>query len=346
MKLFTKQTTVILGTTISISLLLSACGDGASTTSTAKSEATPKAEGKKYTFRLADTHPDNYPTVLGDKKFAELVNQKSNGRIKIDVFPNSQLGEEKAVIEQVQLGAIEFTRVSSGPLAEFNKALGVFSLPYIFDNAEHEWKFLESDKGKELLSSLESSKMKGLAYYDSGARNFYTKKPVKSVDDLKGMKLRVQQNKINIDLIEALGANASPMAYGEVFSSLQTGVIDGAENNYPSYDSSNHYQVAKNLVLDGHQRVPEVVMISKATWDKLGDEDKKIIQEAATESVKTQREEWVKFEKNSEAKVKAAGAIVTEVTELKPWQDKVKPVIDKYRNDYKDVLDAIDKARK
>ncbi|MBP1963256.1 TRAP transporter substrate-binding protein [Paenibacillus aceris] len=344
MKLLTKQPTVILGTTLSVFLLLAGCADDVKTTGNVTTS--PQAEGKKYTFRLADTHPDNYPTVLGDKKFAELVNQKSNGRIKIDVFPNSQLGEEKAVIEQVQLGAIEFTRVSSGPLAEFNKSLGVFSLPYIFDNAAHEWKFLESDKGKELLSSLESSKLKGLAYYDSGARNFYSKKPVKSVEDLKGMKLRVQQNKINIDLIDALGANASPMPYGEVFSSLQTGVIDGAENNYPSYDSSNHYQVAKNLVLDGHQRVPEVVMISKVTWDKLGDEDKKIIQEAATESVKTQREEWAKFEKNSEAKVKAAGATVTEVTDLKPWQDKVKPVIDKYRSEYKDVLDAIDQARK
>ncbi|TXK81472.1 TRAP transporter substrate-binding protein [Paenibacillus sp. N3.4] len=348
--LSTKTTTLLLGTTVSISLLLSGCGSsgsaGSSPAPVDKNTAAPKAEGKKYTFRLADTHPDNYPTVLGDKKFAELVSQKSNGRIKIDVFPNSQLGEEKAVIEQVQLGAIEFTRVSTGPLAEFNKAYGVFSLPYIFDNDTHEWKFLESDKGKELLDSLEASRLKGLAYYESGARSFYSKKPVKTIDDLKGLKIRVIQNKINIDLMEALGANASPMAYGEVFSALQTGVIDAAENNYPSYFTSNHYQVAKNLILDKHQRVPEVLMISKASWDKLNDEDKKIIKDAAQESVKTERDEWNKFEKDSEAKVKAGGATVIEVTDVKPWQDKVKPVIDKYRPDYKDVLDAIDKARK
>ncbi|MFJ5715826.1 TRAP transporter substrate-binding protein [Neobacillus sp. NPDC093127] len=336
-----KSLTILLGTTLSASLLLAGCGS----TETNGKGSDSKDEGKKYSFRLADTHPDNYPTVLGDKKFAEIVNEKTKGRIKIDVFPNAQLGEEKAVIEQVQLGAIEFTRVSSGPLGEFSKPLGVFSLPYIFDSEEHEWKFLESDKGKELLASLESAKMKGLAYYDSGSRNFYSKKPLKSVDDLKGLKVRVQQNKINIDLMEALGANPSPMPYGEVFSSLQTGVIDGAENNYPSYDSSNHYQVAKNFIEDGHQRVPEVLMISKTTWDKLSDADKKIIQEAALESVKTQREEWAKFEKESEAKVKAAGATITKVTDIKPWQEKVKPVIDKYRADYKDVLEAIDKAR-
>lgn len=345
MKVTKKGLSVLAGTVVTASLVLTACGGGAKPADQAGQAAKP-AEGKKYSFRLADAHPDNYPTVLGDKKFAELVNQKSNGRIKIDVFANGQLGDEKAVIEQVQLGAIEFTRVSTGPMAEFNKAFGVFSLPYIFDNTEHEWNFLNGPKGKEMLSSLESSKLVGLAYYESGARSFYSRKPIKTVDDLKGQKIRVIQNKINIDLMEALGANASPMAYGEVFSSLQTGVIDAAENNYPSYYSANHYQVAKNFILDRHQRVPEVLIGSKATWDKLSDDDKKIIREAAEESVKTEREEWDKFEKDAEAKVKAGGVVVTDVTDLKPWQDKVKPVIDKYRADFGDVLDAIAKAKK
>jgi len=335
MNLFTRKSALLmLAAAVSISLLLSGCNSASS-----------NGGGKKYTFRLADTHPDNYPTVLGDKKFAELVKEKTNGRITIDIFPNSQLGEEKAVIEQVQLGAIEFTRVSTGPLAEFNKAYGVFSLPYIFDNTEHEWKFLNSDKGKEMLSSLESSKMKGLAYYESGARSFYSRKPLTSIDDMKGLKVRVIENKINIALMEALGANASPMPYGEVFSALQTGVIDAAENNFPSYYSANHYQVAKNLILDRHQRVPEVLMISKTAWDQLSDSDKKIIQEAAQESVQTERDEWDKFEKESEAKVKEAGVTIIDVTDVKPWQDKVKPVIDSYYNDFKDVLDAIAAAR-
>lgn len=345
MKKSTKRLSVMLSAILGTSLVLSACG-GAGDKGKTAGEAKPDSEGKTLSFRLADNHPDNYPTVLGDKKFAELVNQKSNGRIKISVFPNGQLGDEKSIIEQVQLGAVEFARVSTGPLAEFSKPLGIFSLPYIFDSSEHEWNFLNSDKGKELLQSLEGAKMLGLAYFDSGARHFYTNEPVNNVEELKGHKIRVQQSQINIDLIGALGGSATPMPYGEVFSSLQTGVIDGAENNLPSYVSSNHYQAAKNLILDGHQRVPEVVMVSKAIWDKLSDTDKKIIQEAAEESVATQREEWAKMEKDSEAKIKEAGVKIVEVDDIKPWQDKVKPVIDKYHADYSDVLDAIDKARK
>lgn len=187
--------------------------------------------------------------------------------------------------------------------------------------------------------------MKGLAYYSSGARSFYSNKPVTSIADLKGQKIRVIQNKVNIDLMEALGANATPMPYGEVFSALQTGIIDAAENNYPSYFTSNHYQQAKHLILDRHQRVPETLLISKITWDKLSEEDRKIISEAALESVATQRAEWERFEKDSEEKIKAAGVTITEVTDLKPWQDLVKPVIEKYRVDYGDLLDAIEKAK-
>jgi len=310
------------------------------------SSAKPEDKKPTLTMRLADTHPPDYPTVLGDKKFAELVNQKSNGRIKIDVFPSSQLGEEKAVVEQVQLGAIEFTRVSTGVVADFSKAMGVFSLPYIFDNEEHEWKFLNSAEGNKLLDGLSASRFTGLAYYDSGARHFYSCKPITQISDLKGQKIRVIQNKINIDLISALGASATPMPYGDVFSSLQTGVIDAAENNWPSYDTSNHYTVAKNMILDGHQRVPEVLMMSKVAFDKLSDEDKKIVKQAAQESVQYQRDEWKKFEKKSEEKILAAGVTITEVKDVKPWQDAVKPTIDKYRAEYKDVLDAIDKARK
>ncbi|WNQ11335.1 TRAP transporter substrate-binding protein [Paenibacillus aurantius] len=344
-----------LGTTTAVllaGLTLTGCGLGNGNVQKQGGAASPAGTGQpetkkaSLTFRLADTHPPDYPTVLGDKKFAELVNQKSNGRIKIDVFPSSQLGEEKAVVEQVQLGAIEFTRVSTGVVADFSKPMGVFSLPYIFENEEHEWKFLTSAEGTKLLDGLTASKFVGLAYFDSGARNFYSRKPMKGPEDIKGQKIRVIQNKINIDLIGALGGSATPMPYGDVFSSLQTGVIDAAENNWPSYDTSNHYTVAKNYILDGHQRVPEVLMMSKAAFDKLSDDDKKIIKEAAQEAIPYQREEWKKFEKKSEEKVRAAGVTITEVKDVKPWQEAVKPVIDKYRAEYKDVLDAIDKYRK
>jgi tripartite ATP-independent transporter DctP family solute receptor len=318
-----------------VSGLFAGCGGGDK-----KADSQPQ-----LVLKLGETHPPDYPTTLGDKKFAELVTERSKGRIKVEVYPSSQLGEEKAVIEQVQLGAIAFTRVSSGPLAEFNKPLGVFSLPYIFDSTEHMWKFLNGPDGQKMLDGLSGSKFIGLCYFDPGSRSFYSTKPIKELADLKGQKIRVIQNKINMDLMQALGASATPMPYGQVFSSLQTGVIDGAENNFPSYLTSNHYQVAKHYLVDGHQRVPEVLVMSKVVWDKLSEDDKKLIKQAAIDSVKTQRELWDKFEKEAEAKVKAAGSTVTYVKDLKPWQEAVKPMIEKYRPEYSEVLSAIEKAR-
>ena len=316
---------------------IAGCGGG--------QKAADKPAQPQLVLKLGETHPPDYPTTLGDKKFAELVTERTKGRIKVEVYPSSQLGEEKAVIEQVQLGAIAFTRVSSAPMAEFNKPLGVFSLPYIFDSNEHMWKFLNGPDGQKLLDGLSASKFIGLCYYDPGARSFYSTKPIKELADLKGLKIRVQQNKINMDLMQAIGASATPMPYGQVFSSLQTGVIDGAENNFPSYLTSNHYQVAKYFLVDQHQRVPEVLVMSKVVWDKLSDEDKKIIKQAAVDAVATQRDLWSKFEKEAEEKVKAAGSTVTYVKDLKPWQETVKPMIERYRAEYGEVLDAIAKAK-
>lgn len=339
-----KQNYVSLCLTVvlALSLLVAGCGG--------KKEAAPagdKAPQKaKITMRLAEAHPSDYPTTLGDKKFAELVNERSQGRIQIKVHDSASLGDENSVIQQVQLGSIEFTRISSGTLAEFNKQFGVFSLPYIFNDNDHVWRFLDSDYGKKMLTNLDKSRMMGLAYYSSGSRSFYTKKPVKGPEDLKGLKIRVMQNAINIELMKAFGASATPMPYGEVFSALQTGVIDGAENNPPSYLTASHYQAVKNYILDGHQRVPEVLMVSKITWDKLSEEDRKLIQQAAQDSVKFQKEAWDKFEKDALAKLIQAGVAVTEVKDVKPWKDAAKSVIEKYGADYKADLEAIAKVAK
>lgn len=323
--------------------ILAACG-GKETTNT-NSEGNKKEEKPSYTFRLADNQPPDYPTVLGDKKFAELVEERTDGRIKIEVYPSAQLGDEKSVLEQVQLGAIEFTRINSSPLAEFNNQFTPLGLPYVFESEEHLWNFLNGEMGTKLLDGLEQSKMKGLAYYDSGSRSFYSTKPLENVEDLKGQKIRVQQSKINIDFMAALGASATPMPYGEVFSALQTGIIDGAENNLPSLDSSNHYQEAKNLILDHHQRIPEVLLISKVAWDKLSEEDQKIIKQAALDSVETQRAEWDKYEERSEKKLKDAGVTFTEIKDLKPWTNAVKSMVGEYTKEYKEVMDAIEEAR-
>jgi tripartite ATP-independent transporter DctP family solute receptor len=337
-----KKITGILAATLLMGSILAACGKEATT---GTKDGGSKAEEAKYTFRLADNQPPDYPTVVGDKKFAELVEERTKGRIKIEVFPSAQLGDEKSVLEQVQLGAIEFTRINSSPLAEFNDQFTALGLPYVFDSEEHLWNFLNGEMGTKLLDGLEQSKMKGLAYYDSGSRSFYSTKPLKGVKDLKGQKIRVQQSKINIDFMEALGASATPMPYGEVFSALQTGIIDGAENNIPSLDSSNHYQEAKNFILDHHQRIPEVLLISKAAWDKLSKEDQKIVKQAALDSVQAQRDEWDKWEERSTKKLKDAGVTFTEVDDITPWKDAVKSMVDQYSKDYKEVMDAIEKAR-
>ncbi|MBM4761129.1 TRAP transporter substrate-binding protein [Bacillus sp. B15-48] len=342
MKLTKKTLSALLGTVVSASLVLAACG-GSSTTENTSGEN--ESEIEPIVLRMGDNQPESYPTVTGGKKFAEIVEEKTDGRITIDIYPNAQLGNDKEVNEQLQLGTIDLNRVSTGgALAEFNSDFGVFNLPFLFDDSEHLWRFLESEKAEELLQSLESNGMVGLAYYDAGSRNFYSTKPITKVEDLKGKKIRVQPSEVNIALMEALGASATPMAFGEVYSALSTGVIDGAENNYPSYVSNNHYEAAEHFILDGHQRVPDVIVISKITWDKLSAEDQKIIKEAAVESVKTQREAWAQFEADAEAQVKDV-ITVTEVEDITPWQEAVKSVIDKYRSKYSDILNAIDETR-
>lgn len=314
-------------------VLLTACGSGGSPA---------KPEGAKITIRLADVHPSDYPTVEGDKKFAELVKQKTNGRITVEVYPGGTLGDENSVISQVQTGGtVDMTRVSSAALTSFNPQMGLFTLPYLFKDSNQEWAFLNSEKGQQILKDLKSSNMMGLAYYESGARSFYSSKPLTKLADLKGQKIRVQQSAITIDMINALGANPVVMPYGDVFGALQTGTIDAAENNAPSYDSSNHYTVAKNFILDGHQRVPEVLLISLAMWNKLSPEDQKLIQEAATASVATEREAWAKYEEKSNAKIKAAGVTITTVDNVADWQAAVKPVIDKNGAQFKDLIEYI-----
>jgi tripartite ATP-independent transporter DctP family solute receptor len=333
----TKKIIGLLLCVLAAGLLATGCG--------AKSTADTKAQ-KPMNFRLAENQPPDYPTTVASKKFASLVNERTQGRIKIEVYPSGQLGEEKSVIEQVQMGSIEFTRVHSSPLAEFSKPFTIFSLPYIFDSETHMWKFLEGEMGSKMLDNLASSKMQGLAYYDNGARSLYFKKSVANLDEVKGMKVRVQQNRATMEMVSALGGSPTPMPYGEVFSALQTGVIDAAENNFPSYYTSNHYQAAKYCLLNKHQRAPEVLLMSKVIWDKMPEADKKILKQSALEAGQYQRELWVAFEKESEAKLRAAGVTITEVKDFGPWQAAVKPVVDKYGADFKTELAAVENARK
>lgn len=285
----------------------------------------------EVTLRSSDTHPDGYPTVEGVKAMAAEVAEKTEGRICIEVFPSSQLGEEKDTIEQTQFGVIDMVRASFGSFNDIVPVTQLLSLPYLFRSEDHLHKVMDGPIGEEIGEGFAERDLIALAYYDGGARSFYnSQKPITSIEDLKGMKFRVMQNDVFVDMMAALGANATPMPYGEVYSAIQTGVIDGAENNYPSYDSSGHAEVAKYFTLDQHLMVPELVAISKISWDKLSPEDQAILREAARNSAQVQRQLWADQEKASEEKVVAAGAEVIKDIDKTPFIEAMVPVYDKY----------------
>ncbi len=288
-------------------------------------------QAAELVLRSSDTHPDGYPTVEAVKYMGKLVEERTKGRIGVEVFHSAQLGEEKDTIEQTQFGVIDLNRVSLGPFNNIIEETQVVSLPYIFRSVDHMHKVMDGPIGDEILAAFEAHDLIGLAFYDGGSRSFYnSEKPIKSVDDLKGMKFRVMQSDMFVDMVGALGANATPMPYGEVYSAIQTGVIDGAENNWPSYDSSGHFEVAKYYTLDEHLIVPEVLVMSKKSWDKLSPEDQAVVRQAAKDSVPHMRELWAAQEKKSEDKIRAAGAEVVTDIDKKPFIDAMKPVYEKH----------------
>lgn len=289
------------------------------------------AVAQEITLKSSDTHPDGYPTVEAVKFLGELVKERTSGRVAIEVYHSAQLGEEKDTIEQTRAGVIDMNRVSLGPFNNIVEETQAVSLPYVFKSIDHMHKVMDGPIGEEILKAFEAHDLVGLAFYDSGSRSFYNaKKPIASIDDLKGMKLRVIQSDVFVAMVNALGANAVPMPYGEVYSAIQTGVIDGAENNWPSYESSKHYEVAKHYTLDQHLIVPEVLVMSKTSWDKLSPEDQAIIKAAAKESVAKMRELWSAREAASEKTVRDAGSEVVVEIDKQPFIDAMKPVYEQF----------------
>ncbi len=297
--------------------------------------ATTGASAQTITLRSTDIHPDGYPTIEAVKHMGKLLEERSKGRIKINVFHSAQLGQEKDTIEQTRFGVIDMNRINMAPFNNLIPATNVPSLPFIFRSVDHMRKVMDGPIGDNLLKEFEKHDLIGLAFYDSGSRSFYnSKRPINTPADMKGLKIRVQQSDMFVSLVSALGANATPMNFGEVYSGLQTGVIDGAENNWPSYESTKHYEVAKFYSLSEHSLSPEVLVMSKKSFDKLSAEDKALVRAAAKESVAKMRELWDAREKASEAKVKAGGAVVNAV-EKQPFIDAMKPVYDKFVTDAK-----------
>lgn len=304
------------------------------------------ASAEPVVLRLAETHAQDYPTTKGDYEFARLVEERTDGRIKIEVYHSSQLGEERAVIEQVQFGAIDFTRVSISPLSAFVPEFDALQMPFLYRSADHMWKVLEGDIGKEFFKNLETSEsgFVGLTWYDSGARSFYnSKKVINTVDDVKGLKIRVQEAPLMMKLVELMGGVPTPMPFGEVYSALQTGVIDGAENNWPSYFSTSHYEVAEFYTLDGHTRVPEITIASKISMDKLSRADQEIIKQAAWDSMGYQKEQWAAYEKEAESKIKAAGNTITIPTPeaVKGFQEAMLPLYDEQPDYVREMIKKI-----
>ena len=298
-------------------------------------------------FRSTDIHPDGYPTVDAVKYMGTVLNKLSGGKHTIKVFNNSALGAEKDTIEQTKIGALAMTRVNIAPMNNICPTTVVPTMPFLFNSKEHMRHVLDGAIGEEILKSCEVQGLIGLAYYDSGSRSMYTvKKPVKTLADMKGMKVRVQQSDLWVALLEAMGANATPMPFGEVYTGLKTGLVDAAENNYPSYESSRHFEVAKYYAKTEHSMAPEVLLFSKKVWDTLTPEDQKNIRQAAKESVPHMRKLWDEREEKSLAVVKAAGAQVTEV-EKPAFQAAMKPVYDKFISDpkLKDLIKRIQETK-
>jgi len=291
------------------------------------------AASAQTVLRSSDTHPDGYPTVEAVKKFGELLSEKTDGRYSVEVFHSAQLGQEADTIEQTQFGVIDLNRISIGAFGTQVPAATVTQLPYIFRSVDHFHNVLDGPIGEEILAAFDAVDVVALAFYDGGARSFYnSQKPINSLADMEGMKFRVMGSDIFVDMVAALGGNATPMPYGEVYSGIQTGVIDGAENNYPSYDTAGHAEVAKFYSLDEHLMVPEVLVVSKVVWDGLSAEDQAAMREAAKESVAIQRELWAAKEVESKAKVEALGATINAV-DKQPFIDAMKPVYEKYVTD-------------
>ncbi len=298
-------------------------------------------------FRSAEGHPDDYPTTLAVRHMGETLKKLTNGKHSITVFAGSKLGQEKDAIEQTKIGAIAMTRVNVAPMNNVCPATMVPTMPFLFRSTEHMRHVLDGPIGDEILKACEIAGFVGLAFYDSGARSIYTpKKPVKTIADVKGMKIRVQQSDLWVAVIEAMGANATPMPYGEVYTGLKTGLIDAAENNIPSYESSRHYEAAKYYSKTEHSMAPEILVFSKRVWDTLTPEDQKAIRQAAKESVPYMRKLWDEREAKSLAIVKAGGSIINDV-DKSGFQAAMKPVYDKFITDpkYKDLVRRIQETK-
>jgi tripartite ATP-independent transporter DctP family solute receptor len=300
---------------------------------------------QKLILKASDVHPAGSPTVVAVENIGRKLEQATNGRLSVRMFAAMQLGGEKEAIEQAQVGAIQIARVSVGALGPVIDDLNVFNLPFLFRDTAQMQKVIDGPIGHELLDKVTRNRNAGLvalAWMDAGARSVYdTKKPIRSIADLKGLKVRVMGNPMFIDMMNALGGNGVAMGYDHVLSALQTGVVDGAENNPPSFVFDNHYQVAKYYTLTEHLIVPAIVVFSRRTWDTLAKDDQELIRKFSREAQSEERVLWEDREKEAMSKATAAGIQVFDIADKKPFQDAVQPVWHKYGPRFADIVKRI-----
>ncbi|GAA3638371.1 TRAP transporter substrate-binding protein [Flavivirga jejuensis] len=294
---------------------------------------------------MAHTLPQTHPVHKGILKFQEVLAKKSGNTLKIKIFPDGQLGSEREVLELLQIGSVAITKVSAATLSNFVPEYHVLGIPYLFKNKQHQFDVLEGPVGKSILEKGSKFWLRGLCYYDAGSRSFYTSsKAIRKPEDLKGLKIRVMNNQMAINMVNAMGGSATPMAYGELYTAIQQGVVDGAENNPPSFVSSNHYEVSKYYTIDEHSAVPDVLLISTKYWEKLSEQERKWVEAAAAESSQAQKEYWRASVEASMKTAKAAGVEVI-IPEKALFAEKSKSVLEDFKKDYPEMVPLINQIK-
>ncbi|WP_104205457.1 TRAP transporter substrate-binding protein [Billgrantia saliphila] len=297
-------------------------------------------------WRGWNIHPPGYPNTEALEAFAESVTERTEGRVTVQVYNNGVLGDQPDAIEQTRSGALDFANFNMGPMGPIVKETNVLSLPFLFSSIEHMHEVMDGEIGQQFADALAEKNLIALSWFDSGARSLYnTERPVHTPEDMQGLKIRVMNNDLYVEMIEALGGNATPMAYGEVYQALKTGVLDGAENNYPSFESSNHYEAADYYSLTEHLIIPECLCIAKASWEALSPEDQEIVREEAIKASELQRQLWVEGSQESRQIVLDAGIEINEVEDKAAFQEKMEPVYSAFIEENPDLESLIDAIR-
>ncbi|WP_299105506.1 TRAP transporter substrate-binding protein [uncultured Winogradskyella sp.] len=303
-----------------------------------------KTEGPKVLY-LGHTLPQTHPVHKGMLEFQKALEKKSNGTLKVKIFPDGQLGSERELLELLQIGSVAATKVSAATLSNFVPEYNILGIPYLFRNKAHQFNVLEGPIGKSILEKGSKFWLRGLCYYDAGSRSFYTsKKAIRTPEDLKGLKIRVQNNQMAINMVNSMGGDATPLSYGELYTAIQQGVVDGAENNPPSFVSSNHYEISKYYTIDEHSSVPDVLLIGTKYWEKLSKEEKAWVQEAANESAQAQKAFWRASVEESMKVVKDWGVEII-IPEKSLFAEKSKSVVEEFVKKYPEMSKIVNEIK-